>query len=36
MDEDKCFLDIEKKYLQDAYYVKAAKKLGETTKASGS
>jgi len=32
MDPDKCFLDIEKKYLEGAYYVKAAKKLGEKSK----
>ena len=32
MDPEKCFLDIEKKYLEGAYYVKAAKKLGEKSK----
>lgn len=32
MDPDKCFLDIEKKYLEGAYYVKDAKKLGEKGK----
>jgi ankyrin repeat protein len=32
MDPDKCFLDIEKKYLEGAYYVKEAKKLGEKGK----
>lgn len=32
MDPDKCFLDIEKKYMEGAYYVKQAKKLGEKSK----